>query len=325
MRKLEGIYNKISIVVAKKILGLISHQEAKALQVWEQENASLNFDGKDFTSLFVQRNKRSYYQKENVREDWERIEKQISIRKTMYKIWIRRAAACAALVAVLFGITWLFRDTEKKQDVFVASLQHEIKPGKVQAVVTLENGEQVELQKNDKGNIGKYGKVVGEQGGKLVYAAATGVKGEIFNMISVPQGGEYQLELSDGTQVWLNAETKLVYPVRFVGGERKVILEGEAYFEVSEDKKHPFIISVGDLEVKVLGTSFNVHGYADEENIVTTLLTGSVQINKQQQVLGVLRPSEQGVWDVSRKHFEAAEVYAPAYVQWRDGDFNFRG
>lgn len=99
-----------------------------------------------------------------------------------------------------------------------------------------------------------------------------------YNTLIVPRGGEFSLELADGTRVWLNAESRLRYPVAFTGKERKVEMEGEVYFEVAKNKEKPFIVTVNGVDIRVLGTSFNVSAY--QEEVVATLVEGKVQLKK---------------------------------------------
>ncbi|MFR5660398.1 MAG: FecR family protein, partial [Butyricimonas faecihominis] len=101
---------------------------------------------------------------------------------------------------------------------------------------------------------------------------------EVMNTVQTLTGMEYMLTLSDGTRVFLNAETKLKFPTKFRKEERVVVLEGEAYFEVRKDATHPFIVKANDVDVKVLGTSFNLRSYSDENSIATTLVSGKVAV-----------------------------------------------
>ncbi len=106
---------------------------------------------------------------------------------------------------------------------------------------------------------------------------------EIINQLSVPKGSKTSLILSDGTEIWLNAESKLKYPAKFNNENREVFIEGEGYFDVAEDESHPFIVHTENIKIKVLGTKFNVKSYPDDDRIETTLITGSIVIEEVQQ------------------------------------------
>src|SRR5690606_32807601 len=128
-----------------------------------------------------------------------------------------------------------------------------------------------------------------------------------FNTIKTPKGGQYQVRLSDGTRAWLNAEASIRIPLSFSGKERAVSITGEAYFEVSENRNHPFIVDASGVKVKVLGTHFNIKAYPDEREIKTTLTEGSVKlIYKDKEAL--LKSGEQGRIDTSKTGFHISQV-----------------
>ena len=143
-----------------------------------------------------------------------------------------------------------------------------------------------------------------------------------YNILRVPQGGEYSVVLGDGTSVCLNSESELRYPVQFDCGERRVFLRGEGYFEVAKDPEHPFVVEVEDAKIEVLGTIFNVSGYAEEERVVTTLVEGVVRLSSDSESV-LLEPNEQGVLDKDG-HLSKVEVNVFPYVAWQKGLFVFR-
>jgi ferric-dicitrate binding protein FerR (iron transport regulator) len=110
-----------------------------------------------------------------------------------------------------------------------------------------------------------------------------------FNTLATPRGGQYKVVLADGSEVWLNASSSLRFPTVFTGNQREVELTGEAYFEVAKNKERPFRVKVGDIQVNVLGTHFNINAYADESAVKTSLLEGSVKIIKG-KTSGLLKP-----------------------------------
>ena len=151
---------------------------------------------------------------------------------------------------------------------------------------------------------------------------------ETFNRVVTYVGGDYFLTLSDGTRVWLNADSELEFPVSFVGNERIVKLQGEAYFEVQRDVNKPFIVDANGLRTRVLGTSFNVKAYRDEQNVFTTLVKGSVAV----EVLDngnvptsrvVLEPGMQAMWHEGSKAISVQPVNVANIAAWKDGRFIF--
>ena len=143
--------------------------------------------------------------------------------------------------------------------------------------------------------------------------------------ITVPAGQRVNLDLPDGSNVWLNAGTTMKYPVSFMKGKREVMLDGEAYFEVSKDKKHPFIVQTETIDVQVLGTHFNVDAYRDNPDVRTTLLTGSVAVsNKSNSIRMVLKPNEIAIYNkVGQKLTRKILENAKDEISWRHGEFIF--
>ena len=141
----------------------------------------------------------------------------------------------------------------------------------------------------------------------------------VYNMVTVPRGGEYKLVLADGTIVWLNSDSHIRYPVTFSGDTRQVELEGEAYFEVAKDKEKPFIVRMNEYNVRVTGTQFNVRNYSNE-NLATTLVEGRVQIERKGRV-DRLRPGQQAI--LENNEIRIRTVNVNEQVAWRHGAFGF--
>ena len=141
------------------------------------------------------------------------------------------------------------------------------------------------------------------------------------NELIVPRGGEYQIVLADGTRVWLNSATKLIFPQNFTGKERRVMLSGEAFFDVARDESKPFIVETSRMDVKVLGTRFNVNAYTDNEVVSTTLVDGSVEVASGTQKPITLVPGEQAYGEAGE--LEKREVNIRLYTSWIDGRFMF--
>ena len=142
--------------------------------------------------------------------------------------------------------------------------------------------------------------------------------------MKIPRGGEYQLELADGTKVWLNSATLFKYPTKFIGDKRIVYLSGEAYFDVVHNKEIPFVVKIDDMNVKVLGTEFNVKAYPEENLIQTTLVNGKVEVLAKgfdDNVKSILTPSYQANYIKGDKMINVNQVETNIYTAWKDGIF----
>jgi transmembrane sensor len=211
--------------------------------------------------------------------------------------WVRRAMAAAAIVLLLIGVERLWRsnDTQKATTASVVV----VPPGGNKAVLTLSGGQRIILDSAATGLLADQGNTrVQKLGdGELAYEGGNestnenGPSGKgaapLYNTLTTPRGGQYQLTLPDGSKVWLNAASSLTYPTAFTGNSRTVELAGEAYFEVVHDGKRPFTVNAGGQTIRDIGTHFNVNAYTDEPAQVTTLLEGAVSVDGH-----LLRPGE---------------------------------
>lgn len=240
-------------------------------------------------------------------------------KKSRAMIW--RAAAAILLLAVAgYGLVqWGFTPAPT-----VAS-QQDLIPGYDHAILQLADGTQVLLDTTQQVNLPTQGHTSITNGqGQLSYAATTGVDDALlYNTITTPRGGRYQVTLADGTRVWLNAASSLRYPTAFTEAVRQVTLTGEAYFEVAKNKQQPFEVTVNDMTVKVLGTHFNVMAYAEEATRQTTLVEGRVQVvsGRAQQLL---QPGEQAqlTMDGAFEMVSGGDVVQEA-LAWKNGMFRF--
>jgi ferric-dicitrate binding protein FerR (iron transport regulator) len=234
--------------------------------------------------------------------------------RSLRTAWLRYAAAFL-LVAATAG--YFFYNPPKHNDPAIATIK-DIAPGGNKAVLTLADGSAIVLDSAKNGMIARQGgaKILKLDGGKLSYEGA-GNASVGFNTITTPRGGQYQVTLSDGTRVWLNAASSLRYPASFGGKSRKVEVNGEAYFEVARDKEHPFLVDLnGECEVEVLGTHFNVNNYANEESVRTTLVEGSVKIARGKEAK-LLKPGQQAVVKESIAINRSVDV--AGVIAWKNG------
>lgn len=227
-----------------------------------------------------------------------------------------RMAAAAAVVLVACGALFFALRSGYVRDELIV-------PGSHAAVLELSDGRSIALTDMDGGSIEQHGVRAMVSNGELSYRDVEAPDATVFNKVTIPRGGEYRIELGDGTLVWLNSESYLRYPLGFNGSERRVFLEGEAYFDVAHDPAKPFIVETPTQMLSVLGTEFNVQAYADQAATVTTLVEGSVEvqsINSTQRV--TLAPGEQSELDGSGL-FTVRKVDAGDVASWKSGLFVF--
>lgn len=240
----------------------------------------------------------------------------IQIRR--WTIWGSSIAAVLILVFVL-ARPWEYNGNMSE---FVKETQHIIPPGSSMAILKLADGRMIEIGKqplrleDTQGSVVKYGN------GRLSYSSGKETTiTEAYNELVVPVGGECHVLLDDGTDVWLNADSKLKYPIVFNGESREVVLSGEAYFEVKKDNR-PFIVNLESGDITVLGTSFGVSAYPGYPNY-TTLVQGSVRFTSLRREQIVLTPGEQAVVDISGS-LKKRSVDVEEFVGWKDGVFIFK-
>lgn len=242
----------------------------------------------------------------------------------------KRYTSIAAAVILFIGVSasiYFYTNNKSLTVKNKATVNKKIEHGGNKAILTLADGKKIILDEAANGELAKVSgiKITKAADGRLVYSIADQAQRDgkiLFNTIETPKGGQYQINLPDGSSVWLNAASKLTFPTRFIGSERKVNLSGEGYFEITKNKKMPFKVVTALQEVEVLGTHFNINSYTDEANTKTTLVEGSVKVkllNEQQS--SVLKPGEQAV-NTSNK-LKIDEVDVEAVIAWKNGYFRF--
>lgn len=200
----------------------------------------------------------------------------------------------------------------------------EITSGMPMARLTLGDGKVVELRGRINEMIRQSGATVNITGEQVIYSGTREDGKAELNMLEVPRRGEFRLTLADGTKVWLNSETRLRFPQVFSGKNREVYLSGEAYFEVTADSLHPFIVNLPDAgQVEVLGTAFNICDYEDEPQSRTTLVHGRVDVRWEGKSLS-LYPDEQAFVDLTTRQLKKQKVNVRPYIAWKEGRFVFR-
>ena len=314
-------YTEIPSLLSKAFLGTLSEEEERALQQWRDESPENEqlYESEMNTEYIVQ--KSHDVARVNIVNGYMNVllkrKRNVRVRR------VRRIVSIAAgVVLPLLAVVLWYGTRERIEDVSeqVASV---IRHGGVKAELVLADGTTRILgsEVTDSLLVQQGANIVVQNQG-VSYCVDSSVVEERYNTLRVPRGGEYSITLSDGTIVYLNSESELRYPVNFVGRDRRVYLSGEAYFDVVQDEAHPFIVDMGNSSVRVLGTSFDVRAYADEDEVLTTLVQGSVKFSAGKEFV-TLEPGKQAVLGKSGS-IETREVDTYLYTAWKEGVFAFK-
>ena len=314
---------KIAETLAALFTGSRDEQDERAFEAWVEGNDRR----KDFADrlLDVERfeGNREALSKFQVEEAWNKIDKKLGTkaRKIALRRWM--ASAAAAVVLAVGTYFWWNGTGEKEQQKMPA--MYRIAAGTTGARLTLADGSTVDVMKDRTMELQEVDgtRIVTDSAGIDYSAKVTENAREVINTVQTLTGMEYMLTLSDGTRVFLNAETKLRFPTRFTDKQRAVELDGEAYFEVKKDEAHPFIVKTGTVEIAVLGTSFNVRSYSGENNIATTLVSGKVAVSDGKESKEI-KPGEQAVYIKETGKMEIKDVDVSLYTAWHTGKFIFK-
>jgi len=239
----------------------------------------------------------------------------------------------AAILILLIGSYFIFSTQQKTHTISSATAKTLLKnditpPASNKAILILADGKTIELDSSANGTLAVQGKIniVKQNDGLIAYTGKPGDKIS-YNTLTVPRGSKpMKLLLADGSEVWLNVASSVTYPTAFVGGERRVEVTGEVYFEVAKNKEMPFIVKKlnDDVEVKVLGTHFNVNTYEDEQDIKITLLEGAVNVSKG-NTGALLKPGEQARVSMADKISIMSNEDIEEVMAWKNGRFYFDG
>jgi transmembrane sensor len=243
-------------------------------------------------------------------------------------LWLKRLSVAAVLIVAL-GIAgyFMFFNSQQKEIAKVvptrALLLNDAYAGSNKAELTLSDGSIITLDSSS-GALTTQGNIqVMSQLGELIYKGSENAGASaLYNTLSTKRGGLYPVTLSDGTKVWLNSVSSIRYPVAFNASERLVEVTGEAYFEVAKNPEKPFKVILNGMEIRVLGTHFNVNGYTDETTVKTTLLEGSLKVTKGTASV-LLTPGQRAVLNGDGKINLVKAIDPEESVAWKDGYFHF--
>lgn len=308
---------KIEILITKYCTNHITIEELQELNKWISEGKNEHFF-QEYISLNFSVEELKRHNDFNKDLVWNSINKSIKPAKSTTLYW---KYAVAATIAILLSIPFFFKE-EPTPPIQSVTTSNKIKIGTDKAVLTLENGTDIVLQKGETYTTNN----LSSNGEKLVYNTAP-TKEIAYNYLTIPRGGEYFIELSDGTQVWLNSETKLKYPVSFIEGTTREVelVYGEAYFDVSPSEEHNgsnFIVNHTKQRIDVLGTEFNIKAYKDETIIYTTLVEGKVNVSNNTKN-NTLVPNQQAILNSGDDTFTVNHIDVLTEIAWIKGDFVF--
>ncbi|MEO3404749.1 FecR domain-containing protein [Mucilaginibacter sp. CAU 1740] len=320
-------------LIAKYIQGELGDQEKIQLEQWLQADDRNRELFKKLTDEHSIQQELETFSANDKAAAWQNIVQQTGYKsKSNKKRWISYAAAILVLVGL--GITLTQKHKENQQTLAANKPVKDLLPGTNKATLTLADGSTLVLDSNQHGKIANQQNVVikADEDGKLVYEASRSedltkpnapALSLSMNVLTTPRGGQYQLVLPDGTKVWLNAASSLKYPAAFAGNERRVELNGEAYFEVSKDPSKPFFVKTANQTVAVLGTHFNINSYADESATKTTLLEGSVKVTGNNGQSVKIKPGEQAI-NYANAISIKENVDTDEAIAWKNGKFMFK-
>ncbi|WP_298313063.1 FecR family protein [uncultured Aquimarina sp.] len=307
-------------IIKKYLEGELSNSEKETLQQWIVKNPENEM-------LFKREVENWHSDKEGLQADSEKAYKRfidtIDHKRTKInslKPWFRVASYAAVLAGVLFGVYYYTKPDisviKTNPNIVEVSIKQEdkIKISQADGTITY-------MDFDDKEDlVNASGAIIGKKSqDRLIIQSVDKTKAE-FLEISIPKGKIFQLSLSDGTKVWLNAASTLKFPQHFGSSDknRTVHLEGEAFFDVTTNKEQPFIVKTGEIDVQVLGTQFNVSSYTEDATIKTTLVEGSVAVNSPNDHANKLElsPTYQAVYTKDLRHLNKKKVNTALYTSW---------
>lgn len=253
------------------------------------------------------------------------------ISKGTPRIWGRKRKvlwkfSIAASILVLLGITVFLKNDSVSHSMQPVIENNKIVSGTDKAILKLADGSEVILSNNEEMQIQN----ATSNGSEIVYSNNNSKISKVeYNYLIIPRGGQYNITLSDGSQLWLNSETQIKYPANFKAGEDRIIelIYGEAYFKISPSTNHngsKFKVINNKQDVEVLGTEFNIKAYKNESSVFTTLVEGKVKVSSKLSS-EILRPNQQSIFSVENEKLSISEVNAKNEVAWMNGEFILKG
>ena len=314
--------NEIGHLLQKYFSGTIMPDEQRLLDSWmkEKEEHKQLFDRLRKDTRFAE--EYGIFREVDTTRAWETFRVKNGLRRQRrMTTWIKYVAVIA--LPLLVAGVWLLHPSGGEQSIPVAQNTKIVKREESPVLEVVGGGKVILEKEKDKMIEAGRGVDVQQSSGMLVYSDSVVSEYVDTNVLRIPKGGEFKLQLADGTRVYLNSATDLRYPVAFTGPERRVYLKGEAYFEVAKDVEHPFIVVTDDVQVRVYGTSFNVNTLG-ADGVRTVLVEGKVGIRGQDLDREyVLKPNELAFYDRNSRDMKIETVDPDLYTLWRKGIFVF--
>ena len=313
-------YCRIASKIAALWLGIATEEEKREVEAWKNERVGRSELVENLLGQKDMVENDKELKRFPVWEAWRQAEKRLGRPRKGLRLLVECCKYAAVLAILAGGGYFLFR--ERPLEVKVTKVGMPVfHSGTKGARLILGDGKVVEITKDNRFQLAETdGTIIRKDSAGIVYSPVTSAGDSlVYNKMETLTGMEYTLALSDGSLVYLNAETSVKYPVVFAENERMVELDGEAYFEVAKDASRPFIVRMNGVDVKVTGTSFNARAYRNEGKVVTTLIEGRVEVNGKAIV-----PGEQARYEVGNGDLEVAKVNVEHFVAWKEGYFVFR-
>ena len=313
-------YCRIASKIAALWLGIATEEEKREVEAWKNERVGRSELVENLLGQKDMVENDKELKRFPVWEAWRQAEKRLGRPRKGLRLLVECCKYAAVLAILAGGGYFLFR--ERPLEVKVTKVGMPVfHSGTKGARLILGDGKVVEITKDNRFQLAETdGTIIRKDSAGIVYSPVTSAGDSlVYNKMETLTGMEYTLALSDGSLVYLNAETSVKYPVVFAENERMVELDGEAYFEVAKDASRPFIVRMNGVDVKVTGTSFNARAYRNEGKVVTTLIEGRVEVNGKAIV-----PGEQARYEVGNGDLEVAKVDVEHFIAWKEGYFVFR-
>lgn len=315
----------IAILVGKYLGGTLTEEEERTLEDWLSSSEKNRAWFERVTTKSYRIKKGTDSRSVNIEDGWRALENKRAARQDR-RLWVSWVRYAAMFILPLVTAIFLYHRYYSHEDK--VEIVQTITSGTSKAMLILADGVPVVLEQQQEKvlkesdgttiNVMKehisYEKMVNDDPGKLVY-----------HELVIPRGGEFSLTLSDGTEVYMNADSKLRFPTKFGRNERVVELEGEAYFQVARNEKSPFIVKVASMAIEVLGTEFNVSAYPEDPVIQTTLVRGSVEVSSEKSgECVILHPGEQLVLNRENSSLNVSTVDVSYVMAWKEGRLRFK-
>jgi len=311
----ETIYQIIHSILANEA----TDEERRIFTEWLDASDANRVEYEKLKRLYQVTSHRHKNKTFNTEFAWQQVRKQTIAKKKTFRlpVWTRYAA----MVAIIVFAGMIYFSKQPTSTIREVNMEEFSQP-----TLLLENGEKIALTEESFSMQEKDVVIKNDAKNKLVYEPQkeTQNKNVQNNHLVIPKGKTYKLLLSDGTKIWLNSETEITYPTRFIGNKRVVNLIGEAFFEVAKNKEKPFIVNANGMEVKVLGTSFNISCYTTDKTFNTTLVNGSVSVKTNNKEPQTIVPSEQFTYYKESNETSIHTVNTELFTSWINGEYVFK-